>query len=262
MWAARSAMSEGLVERTGRGMDGNYKIYDWVASSARIKEILDQPAGQFTETDDLPSRTKLTYKNGFYGLCCAIFIDIRDSSSLTRKHKRPTLAKIYRSFISEMVAVLNGHPKVREVNIVGDCVWAVYNTPSTYDMDEVFEAAFKANTLMLMLNKHLATKNIDPLKIGIGVDWGRVLMIQAGFNGSKISDVIYMGDVVNRAAHLAHKAGRRYEDPIWVGPDFYHNLDEYNQGLLKQKWVFELNSFIYTGQTIHRGMDTWIDENL
>ncbi len=110
-------------------MDGNYKPYSWISSSSRIKEILDQPAGQFEETDDLPSRDRLTYTNGFYGRCSAIFIDIRDSSGLTAKHKRPTLAKIYRSFISEMVAVLNANENVREVNIVGDCVWAVYNTP-------------------------------------------------------------------------------------------------------------------------------------
>ena len=250
-----------LIERTGRVVDGNYKIYDWVASSARIKEILDQPAGQFEETDDLPSRDKLTYTNGFYGRCSAVFIDIRDSSGLTRKHKRPTLAKIYRSFISEMVAVLNGQANVREVNIVGDCVWAVYNTPYKSDINSVFATAFKANTLLILLNKHLAKKGIDPLRIGIGVDWGRVLMIKAGFSGSSINDVIYMGDVVNRAAHLAHKAGRFHQNPIWVGADFYGNLDEHNSGLLTQQWDMELGGWVYTGIVVLTEMDTCIDTN-
>lgn len=198
-----------------RTVDGNYKSYNWVSSSSRIKDILDQPAGQFEETDDLPSRDKLTYTNGFYGRCSAVFIDIRDSSGLTQKYKRPTLAKIYRSFISEMVAVLNGHANVREVNIVGDCVWAVYNTPLKSDIDEIFSRAFHANTLLKLLNAHFSKKSIDPLKVGIGVDWGRVLMIKAGYSGSSINDVIYMGDVVNRAAHLAHKAGRNYENCPW-----------------------------------------------
>ena len=35
-------------------MDGNYKLYDYVKSSERIKEILNQPAGTFEEVDGLP----------------------------------------------------------------------------------------------------------------------------------------------------------------------------------------------------------------
>jgi len=93
-------------------MDGNFKPYDWKESSARIKAILEQPSEAYEEIDGLPDRDRLTFANGFYGMCSAIFIDIRDSSGLTMKHKRPVLAKIYRSFISEMVAVLNSDPYV------------------------------------------------------------------------------------------------------------------------------------------------------
>jgi class 3 adenylate cyclase len=242
-------------------MDGNYKPYDYVASSGRIKEILDQPAGQFIETNDLPSRDKLTYTNGFYGRCSAVFVDIRNSSGLTEKHKRPTLAKIYRSFISEMVAVLNSDPYVREVNIVGDCVWAVYNTPKQNDINDVFGIAYTANTLKKLLNCRFENKGIGSLDLGIGVDWGRVLMIQAGYNGSGIKDVIYMGDVVNRAAHLAHKAGRGWAGrPIWVGPDFHYNLNEHNQGLLTQTYDYDVGT-VYVGDVVQTGMNEWVEEN-
>jgi hypothetical protein len=108
----------------------NYREYSYTSSSDRIDDILSQPGGVFEEVDGLPDRDKLSFTNGFYGMCSAVFIDIRDSSGLTDQHKRPTLAKIYRAFISEMVAVLNSDPFVREVNIVGDCVWAVYKTIS------------------------------------------------------------------------------------------------------------------------------------
>ncbi len=242
-------------------MDGNYRSYSYSGSSDRIKTILDQPAGTFTEVDDLPDRDKLTFTNGFYGMCSAIFIDIRDSSGLTSKHKRPTLAKIYRAFISEMVAVLNSDPYVREVNIVGDCVWAVYNTPSTRDINDVFSVASRANTLLKLLNHHYAKKGMDPLKIGIGIDYGRVLMIKAGFSGSGINDVIYMGDVVNRAAHLAHEAGRGwYTDPIYIGGVFHQNLNDHNQKLLTSKYVTNLGT-VYTGNVIENEMNEWV-ENL
>ena len=42
-------------------------------------------------------------------------------------------------------------------------------------------------------------------------------MIKAGYSGSGINDIVYMGDVVNRAAHLAHKAGQDFSTPSGWG---------------------------------------------
>ncbi|PLC10776.1 hypothetical protein AUQ48_17180 [Kocuria flava] len=242
-------------------MDGNYKGYNYISSSTRIAEILDQPTGQFEETDDLPHRDRLTYTNGFYGNCSAVFVDIRDSSKLTEKHKRPVLAKLYRAFISEMVAVMNSSDNVREVNIVGDCVWAVYNTPYKSNINSAFAVAYQANTLRKLLNGHLEKRGYDPLRFGIGADYGRALMIKAGYNGSGINDVVYMGDVVNRAAHLAHRAGRgSYSHPIWVGPTFQMNLNEHNQQLLTHKYDAELGN-AYTGDVVATAMNDWVIKN-
>lgn len=238
-------------------MDGNFKAYSYTNSSDRIADILNQPAGVFEEVDNLPDRDRLTYSNGFYGMCSAVFIDIRDSSGLTSKYKRPTLAKIYRAFISEMVAVLNSDANVREVSIVGDCVWAVYNTPRKPNIDAVFGVASKANTVLKLLNHRYAKKGIDPLAIGIGIDYGRVLMIKAGFSGSGINDVIYMGDVVNRAAHLAHEAGRGSNDPFFVGGVFQQNLNDHNQGLLSSRYITALGT-VYTGNVVNTAMNDWL----
>lgn len=240
-------------------MDGNYKPYSYTASSDRIKEILDRPTGSFEEVDGLPDRDKLTYTNGFYGMCSAIFIDIRDSSGLTTKHKRPTLAKIYRAFISEMVAVLNSDLFVREVNIVGDCVWAVYKTTQKTHIDDVFSVAAKANTLVKLLNHHLAKKGIDPIAVGIGLDYGRVLMIKAGYSGSGINEVIYMGDVVNRAAHLAHEAGRGWgSSPMLAGGLFHQNLNDHNRNLFHSRWMNSLGT-VYSASAINIAMNDWVD---
>lgn len=241
-------------------MDGSYKLYDYLDSSERIKDILNQPAGTFEEVDGLPDRDKLTYSNGFYGNCSAIYIDIRDSSRLTEKYQRPTLAKIYRAFISEMVAVLNSSRHVREVNIVGDCVWGVYKTTQINYIDEVFAIAYRANTLVRLLNHHYEKKNLDPIKVGIGIDYDRVLMIKAGFSGSGINDVVYMGDVVNRAAHLANEAGRYGRKPIFVGATFQHNLNDHNQTLLTRQ-SYSVIGTVYEGNVIEIGMDEWV-ENL
>lgn len=84
-------------------------------------------------------------------------------------------------------------------------------------------------------------------------------MIKAGANGSGISDVVYMGDVVNSAARLAHKAGRLWGNPIWVGSDFYGNLNEHNQELCTQQYDQDLAS-VYTSTAVLTGMNSWIDE--
>ncbi|MEA1263843.1 adenylate/guanylate cyclase domain-containing protein [Microbacterium sp. STF-2] len=239
-------------------MDGNFKPFDYVASSNRIASILNQPSGSFEEVDTLPDRDKLTFTNGFYGTSSAIFIDIRGSSALTTKYKRPTLAKIYRAFISEMVAVLNAVPFVREVNIVGDCVWGVYNTRTKTDVADVFALACTARTLLHLLNHHYAKKGIDPLEVGIGVDDGRALMIKAGFSGSGINDVVYMGDVVNSAAHLAHEAGRGFNFPIYVGGDIYQNLPDSDASLLRSMWL-NGHGTVYAGDVIITEMNEWVE---
>ncbi|MCY1716424.1 hypothetical protein OVA26_05615 [Microbacterium sp. SL62] len=241
-------------------MDGNFRSYSFVSSSDRIGEILDQPIGNFEEMEGLADRERLTFSNGFYGMCSAIFIDVRDSSGLPRTYQRPTLAKIYRAFISEMVAVLNSDPFVREVNIVGDCVWATYKTTHVNHIDDVFSIAFTANTALQLLNYHLKKRQLSPLRVGIGVDYGRVLMIKAGFNGSGINDVIYMGDVVNSAAHLAHEGGRGWGRPaIYVGADFQQNLNEVNKSLLSSAQVSGIGT-VYRGDVVRGDMSNWIDD--
>jgi class 3 adenylate cyclase len=186
-------------------MDSNYKWYNHVASAERIDAILAQPQGNYEEVDSLPDREKLSYTNGFYANCSALFVDIRGSSALPAKYKRPALAKLYRAYISEMVAIFNSSSLAREINIVGDGVWAVFNTPLKSNIDDVFTVAATANSMMRILNHKLRKSGYESVNVGFGMAWGRALMVKAGYSGSGISDVVYMGDVVNRAAKLAAK---------------------------------------------------------
>lgn len=240
-------------------MDGNHQSYNHVASFSRIDAILAAPSGNYEEIDSLPDRDRLTYSNGFYANCSALFVDIRGSSQLPSKYKRPTLAKIYRAFISELVAVMNGHPQVREVNIVGDCVWGVFNTPFKPDIDDVFQAAFEANSMIKTLRYKMDQGGYkSPVKAGIGMAWGRALMIKAGRNGSGIADVVYMGEVVNRAANLAALGSKGYSGhALMVDDTFRNNLNEHNQGLLTRDW----SHGCWSGDVISTAMDQWHREN-
>ncbi len=246
-------------------MDGNHKSYDFDASLCRLDEILNQPSGSFEETKSLPERDKLTFTNGFYAFCTALFVDVRDSSNLPSQYKRPRLAKIYRAFISETVAILNSDYYVREINIVGDCVWAVYNTPNTTDINDVFSLACRLNALENVLNVKMSKKGYTtPIHFGIGLSYGRALMIKTGYKGSGINDVVYMGDVVNQAAHLASRGGKANgfygrTDRIHMDGDFHLNLNEDNTGLTRV--VQSYPPAIYSSNAYNIKMMDWANDN-
>ncbi|MFE9310359.1 adenylate/guanylate cyclase domain-containing protein [Streptomyces sp. NPDC007920] len=240
-------------------MDSNYKPYNHAESARRIKEYLTGPKQDFDEVDALPDRDKLTFSNGFYAYCSAIFVDIRDSSKLPVHYKRPRLARIYRAYLSELVAIFNGDPNAREINIAGDAAWAVINTPYMRDINAVFALGYMANSMAKVLNYEMEKASYShPIKIGIGMSYGRALMIKAGYSGSGINDVVYMGDVVNEAAKLANYGNSNWNVPALVTSEvFYNNLNDHNQELLR----YDHSRKCYTGEVISTSMQEWFDEN-
>lgn len=239
-------------------MEATNKTYDFASSLERIDEILNADNKEYEEKDSIPSRSGLTFTNGYYVNCTALFVDICDSSKLPDYQYRPVLAKIYRSFISELVALFNGASKSKEVNINGDCVWAVFDTPNKDDIDSVYSTACMANALVGILNYKLNKKGYKTYKVGIGIDYGRALMIKAGHKGSTISDVIWMGDVVNQACHLAAKGNAPYSNgcPIMLSNTIYNNLNSHNQGLCSYNSYFSC----YQSNAINIAMNNWLKE--
>lgn len=239
-------------------MESSHKLYDFEKSRARIDEILNTSDARFEEVDSIPSREKLTYNNGFYVYCTAMFVDIRKSTALTEKYRRPTLARIYRTFISEVVAVINGNSDCSEIFIQGDCVWAVFNTPFKRDIDYAFSTAARVSSIIDTMNCKFKKKGIDPISIGIGLDYGRALMIKAGYSGSSINDIVWMGDVVNNAAKIARYGNREwYDNETMCATVIYDNLNEHNRNLLS----YSTHRSCYHGNIINGEMDKWVTDN-
>ena len=239
-------------------MEATHKSYVFEDSLGRMDEILDADGKQYEEKNSIPSRSYLTYTNGFYVNCTALFVDICDSSKLTEYQNRPVLAKIYRSFISELVAYFNSFECCREVNINGDCVWGVFDTPEKKDIDIVFCAACGAHSLVDILNYKLGKKGYKTYKVGIGMDYGRALMIKAGHKGSTINDVIWMGDVVNRACHLAGFGNSTYigGNAIILSNVIYNNLDDHNRELC----AYNRSNMFYQSNAVITTFDNWLNE--
>lgn len=235
----------------------NVPSFNLESSLKRIDAILNADNKQFEEANSIPSREKLTYTNGFYVDCAALFVDIRESSTMTDEHKRPVLAKVYRSFISEIVALFNENNITKEVNIHGDCVWCVCDTPYKSDIDELFSMTARACSMVDILNYKLKKKGYTTYSVGVGIDYGRALMIKAGCEGSGINDVIWMGDVVNQACHLCNDANSGYFDKrVFLSNVIYNNLNEDNQKLCSK----DVGRDIYQANIVNITMNNWLKE--
>lgn len=232
--------------------------YDVAGSDARIKEIIDS-SEIFDEVRTIPSRDKLTYSNGFYVDCTAVFIDIRESSKLPESHTRPVLGKIYRAYLSECVALMNSNPNCREVVINGDCVSGIMDTATIFDINQAFVTAFSLNSLVNIINWRLEQKRYTPICCGIGIAYGRALMMKAGYNGSGLNDVIWMGDVVNESSNLCHQGNKWPRKAIQVSTVIFNNLNQQNKDLLSPIYgSFGVTQ--YEGDIINTAMENWLTE--
>lgn len=238
-------------------MKTSYINYNYEKSFERIDNILESSDNSFEELKEIPSREKLTFTNGFYVNCSALFVDIRDSSSLPSTHNRPKLAKLYRAYISEVIAIMNGDPSCSEVNVVGDGILGIFNTNTKPKIDSVFDTSAKISSLITVLNCKFKKRDIAQIKVGIGMSYGRALMIKAGYKGSEINDVVWMGDVVNEAYKLASFGDKYSNYQTLVSNIFYSNLNDHNKGILTKNY----NNHCYHGNIHCIVMNEWFKEN-
>ncbi|ABR91552.1 Uncharacterized conserved protein [Janthinobacterium sp. Marseille] len=214
-------------------MKPTHQPYSIDDSDDRMREILSATDQSFGESESIPNAERLTYDNGFYVHCAALFVDIRGSSKLVEKHTNPVLGKIYRAYLSECVAVMNQDENCGEIFIQGDCVGGVFHAPFKENIDSAFATAARLNSVISQLNWRLSQRGYSDLRCGIGLSYGRALMIKAGYKGSGINDVVWMGNVVNEAAKLCHQGNRGERLPLQISQIAYQNLNDHNKSLLQ-----------------------------
>lgn len=242
----------------GSYMEASYSNYNFEKSLERINDILDGSDSSYEDKNSVPPRSSLTFSNGFYVECSALFVDMRGSKILNDKHRRPVLAKIYKSYISELVAVLKGHSNVCEISIEGDCVWGIFNTPYKNDIDELFSIAAKVSSLIDILNIKYRKKGYSEITIGVGISYGTTLLIKAGYVGSGINEVVWLGKLVGEAAKLCSQGNRgMFDCEIMVSNVFYNNLKKENKELLSKN----INYDCYHGNVINIEMNEWVKKN-
>jgi class 3 adenylate cyclase len=214
-------------------METSYRDYNPLTSKNRVQKILNGTEFSYEESDSIPAISSLTYYNGFYVKCGALFIDIRDSTTLTDDHTRPKLAKLYRAYISEIVAILNGNAYCRHVDIIGDGILGIFEGALKVHTQSIFLTACTIGSFITFLNKEFKKNSIIEIKVGIGLSIGRALMIKTGYNGSGINDLSWVGDVINEACNLGNlKNSNYFVHEVRVTDYFYDNLTDNQKRLL------------------------------
>ncbi len=236
-------------------MEAKPSDYNYFDSVARIDELLKGTDTSYEDKKSIPDRSELTFANGFYVNVTALFVDLRGSKELPDKHKKPTLAKIYRSYISETVAVMKGNPAVNEIYIEGDGVWAVFDTPYKSDIDEAFTTTARISSLVDILNFKYSKVGISQIVAGIGLAWGESLYIKAGYKNSGVNDVVWLGRVVSEASQLCSYASREYRDArVMLSSDVYANLNDDNKKLAS----WSQYRGCYQANVINIAMSDWL----
>ena len=124
--------------------------YDYKKGKERIEDILDNEL-KVIDQSEVPTDTAFTFSNGYYSLVSAIFVDIRDSSTLFADENKEKVSKVIRSFTSEIIEILRNDVNLREIGIRGDCVYGIYTTPQKSDVLELMDKTFYINTYMKTL---------------------------------------------------------------------------------------------------------------
>lgn len=242
--------------------------YDYKEGKKKIEEILNNNTE--IQNKNIPKDdSNFTYDNGIRSWIGSIFVDIVGSKKLIEGEKDIVVAKILRSFTSEIISIMNSTSNARQIGVRGDCVYGVFSTPYQSDILELLTLSSYINCLINMLNKLFSKNGYPTINVGIGIGVGEDLVIKAGKKGTGINDRIWIGKAVIEACVLADKAGRDGNGIIGVSSLAYNNfiekLEESNseaRNWFTQKYDYDINSSTYYANVINTDFDDWIKENL
>lgn len=169
----------------------------------------------------------LTYESGDAkkGKCietCVLFVDIRNSVELTRKHNSETMGRIYTAFTKGVLNAAreyNGYVR----NIIGDRVMVVF--PVSNCFVNAVNCAITINHISQMINEVFTSVDFH---CGIGIDYGEMRVIKVGIErrgneNAENKGLVWVGKLANLASRLTDFAGKTVEDEFYnVTGDFYH----------------------------------------
>ncbi len=195
-----------LVFNTGGmgGLIGEYTVER--AEKARVRGVLDRLVSKDIVRELLadPARYGALVR-GERRCVTILFSDVRGFTSLTETADDPAafIAQL-NEYLGEMVDVVFKHRGTLD-KFIGDAVMAVWGSMHTEGSDAdaraAVAAALEMRARLAALNTQWLKAGKTPMEIGIGVNYGEVIVGGLGSEKSKM-EITVMGDAVNLASRL------------------------------------------------------------
>jgi len=147
-----------------------------------------------------------------------LFADIRDFTTLSEKMSLPENFKFVNSYLSRMEPeIINNNGFIDKY--IGDALMALFSGSA----DDAVKAGIGMLKTLKKYNQHRGNSGYPPIKIGIGINTGSLMLGTVGGNNRMDSTVI--SDAVNLASRLEGLT-KEYKVPLLISHHTFWNLED------------------------------------
>ncbi len=199
--------TEGREKRRIRNILGQY------VSPAMLKNVLEQYKEDYFKAE-VGSKEILT----------VFFSDIRGFTSISEKYEVEMVVALLNRYLSKMVAIIFEHQGTLD-KFIGDAIVAFWGAPVKIE-NHAYKAVLSAIQMrraLNELNKESEAEGMPPLKIGIGIHTGEVILGNIG--SEKKLDYTVIGDSVNLTSRLEGLT-KTYNCMTLITQDTYERIQD------------------------------------
>lgn len=161
-----------------------------------------------------------------------LFTDIRAFTNLSEKMSPKENFQFLNAYLKGVVPCITEHGGFVD-KYIGDAIMALFAGPP----EQALQSAIRIQEEVRIFNQHRQKQSFDPIKVGIGLHHGRLMLGTIGSEDRMESTVI--SDAVNTASRI-ERLTRDFGSPILISEQFYRALkspENYHTRLLDKMEV-------------------------